>query len=623
MTIALYTVVIIMSVLKPWTPIEQIPHGIKVWNREYKWNNRPLPSMKSGGINCFHKPPEIIFNGDYVRGNTYSFQTHGEKAILFGWSNDGKVRWIMDCEYDGLIEVFFHVSPYIQCNSLELSFNINPEIVDAIYQRNHYDRYQERPYRPWGHVISRDPYHIEWYLGDKFNRGKNTPPYLWIYNNDCGFSICFENDYNWRNPNLDRPMVFKEENGEYTLKITLVSEPFQIDKGVDYRFWICASPVRPIDKSLRAWKDTSTVGTTEINGEIVAVESNQVYGWGDTYWNEGTTLPSNEPDEKWLKHREWYPGGALVYSSIGNVGAPVANEHPEWVAYKEGEPWHGSHGDMRVNPVYGLQKFHLDHWKRIFENYSTPDVLGAYVDVANGQWSDIDEIDVFERPITYQWSYRGLRQFFKKLYALCLEHGRQLEIHAHSNHIPGIQTFAHSSYPGEDIHNYLKQDLQTYWNGKLPWTYYRTQFGSGLSPRFLPQWGRAPGSTKNNPEETRAMIGAVSIHGFTSIAGGHTHKDTSEAWQLMVYDWFKDDFKSPVFHGYWEQTEYENTDIDSAPDTDGVYISYWERADYERLITIFNNTEEIIIEEIHGEEYTIQPHDYALIKVEISSTQVN
>lgn len=226
--------------LPPWTPVRLNGNRISVWGRDYTFDGTPFPSsVKALDRQLLAGPVQIvgIVDGNPItwRDTTTSNTQHTDtfarldtSARAGGITLTGQVK----TEFDGLAISDFSLQAEapVTIDSLAIEIPVKPEYATYLY---HYPG-------QWGSSFNVGALPANGYEG-------GFRPYVWLGNEDVGFSWFSETDRNFFINDREHLTQVIRQDERVILRVNMIDHPVQLTEPLGYQFGFQATPVKSND----------------------------------------------------------------------------------------------------------------------------------------------------------------------------------------------------------------------------------------------------------------------------------------------------------------------------------------------------------------------------------------
>ncbi|MGE5531953.1 MAG: glycoside hydrolase domain-containing protein [Bacteroidota bacterium] len=240
----------------PWTKmvLDTKNNAVRCWGRAYSFYRGPLPvQVKTRDAAVLAKP--ISFTGT-VDGQKLTWPSGGwgqqeEKAdhiTIHGTATAGEEQPILELsgttriDYDGMMRVDLTLTPTkpgAKCNDLTLEIPLKTANARYLY---HFPG-------QWGSVAN-----SAFVPKDGWSHG--FKPFVWLGDEDRGFSWFCESDENWFPLNNPKALEVRPEGAVTYLRCHLIAAETTLDKPLKYTFGFQATPVKQPEKTVWDYRIT-------------------------------------------------------------------------------------------------------------------------------------------------------------------------------------------------------------------------------------------------------------------------------------------------------------------------------------------------------------------------------
>ena len=241
----------------PWTPmtLDAKTHTVQCWGRAYAFDKGPLPAqVKTRGATVLARP--ITFRGRvegqallWTSGSNRTADMAPNHITIEGHANSGaataptiKLDGTARVEYDGMVRVDLMLTPRREgavCQELTLEIPLNTDNARYLY---HF------PGR-WGSVAN-DGFVPKGGFSHAFK------PFVWLGDEDRGFSWFCESDENWFPSGNPRALTVDVDGPITYLRCHLIATDTKLDKPLRYTFGFQATPVKQPEKTVWDYRIT-------------------------------------------------------------------------------------------------------------------------------------------------------------------------------------------------------------------------------------------------------------------------------------------------------------------------------------------------------------------------------
>jgi len=528
------------TVPEPWTPVAGDVYQARVYGREYRFGEGPLPTAivsDQGAI--LSAPARLEVAGAEPAWQPATLVAHDPEALRrTGQGRAGEIAftWESAVEFDGMMRCDLTLEPVgerTQVSGLRL-------VIPVAAEQGQY-------------VLT--PLLTPW--GDDGRIALEFRDLVWLTGRRAGLCWFAESDANWVSGEAP-PLSIERGPDATTLSIELIGAPVSIEGPVRYTFGLQATPVRQLTEG---WRNLNfgTPRVVEGTRHFIAAQGGGAFrfnAWLEV--REGADM--NAALERW---RGWGAQG-LPYSTptyIADHNEIFDFYQLEWrnserhcfTGYKTPE---GLEYALRaVCPRSNFSEL-MVHWADgLFAGY--PELGGIYFDCCSptscrNERHGCGGVDAFGR--AYRTSpIFDLRDILRRVYTTVHACGGMLINHAHSFFYPPCHGFSDYWFPGEQYTTRLGENLWYYTDVLSPevWQIELNSQLRGVGVQFLPEYGR--GTDKRfRDEETapsRSLLAAATVHDVP--VSGHWINPGEIATLWAIFDRY--DLSQAAFHGYWEE----------------------------------------------------------------------
>jgi len=504
------------EVPRPWTPVEGESGAVRLWGREYLWDESLFPAqMTTQGEELLARPVnlKVIAAGREipvtVRQMNWTRKGPG-RIELSGLGSLGplsiKAQWRI--EYDGLAWCRLTLSGSSRRKLESLVLEVPLRVKAATLQnlnivQNNLDLA--------GRVRSLSAAIVK-------------HPFIWLGNEIGGLQWSAETDRTWRLKDKKNQIEVIPGDEEVLLRIHFVDHPVSLKQPLEIEFGLQATPVKPRAKDWRK------------------------FGWADDifwpHWNNqrhGYLVARKDIMEfvKEMEQSQFPPGTRrmnFLYWNLMRIwkGTPeLANFLPEWSAQGEWKPA-GGEFESPCRASRSLQDYWLWRMKKTLDEnpeFATY-IKGIYMDTtaANFCLNRLHGCAVENEkgePVG-KYAVLGAREFQKRLYVMLQKHFPSYRTIQHQSEklhmcqLAFVDAVVDGEHVGAEAAEALRRDLNYY---NVPWfniDAMRAEFmGSnmGFIPVFVPQTSRRLGGRNADPKKMVRVIGAGGIPASEHVVG--------------------------------------------------------------------------------------------------------
>lgn len=439
------------KVPKPWTPIICNPNDLKMWARDYHFDDNALPQqVTSAGENLLQAPAQLMIDGKALTGSsTNTNEKTDARVVRSGTARSGnwKINWKCTAEYDGMLWYEVTLAPPVgksaTLNSLALELPLRPE-TSGLYNASN------GSYGLGGGESGPTP--ASWNSGWK--------QVFWLGDEKAGLCWFAESDQYWNLKDPHDAIRFTRDAKNTLARVQFVTAPMEVSQPITYKFGLQATPTRPMPVGWRGWQWASR-GLDSIKADAPFHPTNATSWWQE--WSPYISSPLDIKPDAASKVAQYHQAGIKVipYQALLalNEKAPDFDYFKtEWLNQPQmnagGEAgqqtWFvnvkGSYQDYFL---YALQQeIHNQHWD------------GLYFDFAQGAVPDRNQFhgsgyvdDKGVRHPTYD--LLAQREFFKRLWVMLQQETGNDEpivmIHDSACVVPPVDSFANVYFDGEQF----------------------------------------------------------------------------------------------------------------------------------------------------------------------------
>ncbi|MHB8994912.1 MAG: glycoside hydrolase domain-containing protein [Armatimonadota bacterium] len=340
----------------PWTAMvfDAKNAAVRCWGRAYVFDKGPLPAqVKTRNASVLARP--ISFTGkvdgqtlDWTSGGYTTYDVAKNQITLFGSARAGeqadfplKMEGMARTDYDGMMRVDVTLTPTkagAKCDDLTLEIPLKTANARYLY---HF------PGR-WGSVANSA-------FVPKEGWTNAFKPYVWLGDEDRGFSWFCESDENWFPLNNPKALEVRPEGAVTYLRCHLIATETTLDKPLKYTFGFQATPVKQPEKTVWDYRITH-------HGGYGLEKQNAVTGGKITYPVTGNINREEGTFECWYRpavdsEREkafadrTYQGNREIFSVNVSAGMNGTNYGLYWNGTVQGlVGWARTDGIVTMNP---------------------------------------------------------------------------------------------------------------------------------------------------------------------------------------------------------------------------------------------------------------------------------
>ncbi len=252
------------EVLPPWTPVAQDDEAVRVWGRAY---NLAAPSILKGvtsqGENLLRAPVELLLgvqdrNPAHLSLSPEETFEKTPAAVAQNWMGslspiDAKAKTRI--EYDGFMRIDLTLRCDVPMRVRSLTLRIPFTKAATLYHHAN---------GAWND------------LSDAGGIGpagwsKRLPfvPYIWIGNERVGLAWFSEHSQDWRNSDESRAVELLRTIDGTDLILRIIDKEYTLQKPVTFTFGFMATPVRPMPKGWRDWRQ-AFISAINLNSYVKA-----------------------------------------------------------------------------------------------------------------------------------------------------------------------------------------------------------------------------------------------------------------------------------------------------------------------------------------------------------------
>lgn len=347
----------------PWTPVVVKGSDVYCWGRKYRFSNGPLPSAVLTRERSILAQPIALtgrINGQPLQWQgrpARCLQKHPAAARLQGQARSGPLQLSgeMTIEFDGMIRCDLQLTPLLgkaQIQELTLEIPLRPEHARYLY---HF------PGR-WGSVFN---------AGYLPQEGWQSPfkPYVWLGDEDRGFSWFCESDQNWHPLDNKTALTIERTPQATILKCHLIAQEISLDKPLTYTFGFQATPVKQPEKTVWDYRITH-YGQYGLEKQPAVISGQIRYpAAGHIRCEEGTfecwyRVAVDSENDIPLSQRK-YPQNREIFSVIWSTGGQGTNAGLYWNGTSQGlVAWARHNGVVTDNP-HTNQVWKAGQWRHV------------------------------------------------------------------------------------------------------------------------------------------------------------------------------------------------------------------------------------------------------------------
>jgi hypothetical protein len=557
------------QVLSPWTPVTY-PAADRAccWNRTYAFDGPLLSKAVNGNKDLLRGPIRMAIKIDpqmpAIPLRATSARQDRQAPHRGEWSGPAvfdragiNAQWATWMEYDGLCLASITLTPeaaHRQVQSLSLEIPLRADVVK--YLRGFSNSGQlHTGRRPWDGKL---------YQSNRFE------PFVWVCNEEEGFLYFCESEANWVYPH-GKPVVEVHGGPEARIELKLIASPTALPGPITYRFGFQATPVKPLDRSLRNWR-------FGWGGEPPSKHQN-ARNWFTHYTEQDGNFKVLRPEVlKKFDQKARARGIRVLYYGATSC---VADHNPTTELYRKlwANNFSASYASFGMNDINTPYR---DAWPVPYRlmaacpgNRSFNEFMIYYADKAlretgiSGLYTDTDGIvacdnsadghgftDAFGKKVA-TYTFMGKREFSKRMAAIHRLAGgerRYWMTHAHAQLFPPSHCWADFWLPGEEYASILQTEKWLYMD-TLDDAAWRVEYGdraSGLTHCFLPEFKSDPGGRLTGdlagPQPGESLLAMAAVTD-ANLTGGFMRPDLmGDWWDLLV----RMKVVESQFIGYWE-----------------------------------------------------------------------
>ena len=549
----------------PWKAVEVIDGGVKTLMQKYIFSNSYLPSaIYTGANNLLKAPIQIDLKTNYIKlDNKVNFVVIDQKdsAVTVkttGVKNGVKISCTSKVEYDGFMWIKLELAPVkkgkIVIDKLKINIPLKYQFGNLANSFIPMSRKQEYPSGKINKIWKKNLFVSPMFWVGNGNRGL-----AWFAENLKGFHVKNKEDVLVVNANI--------KNNSTQVVLNVIDTPCSLSSKRTIEFGLQATPVRPIDRSLRA---------------KLIEKVPRYYSW-HSYFNYNNPdyidekYKKDKPNNKYRPHRfhysciygvspfcpEWAWWAEQWIASPPEIGRYKVDFPVKNLTYRNKYVW--GFGCLNSKSFRNFQLYYLakaiDFYKLGIDNiYFDMAYVRACGNKKHGcGWKD----DFGEKFLTH--NILGTREFAMRIRNILLAKRKNGKImfHVSGSHLPAICAFADYIVDGEDFVPQVAKD-ESYFNIFSPNMFLACYTGKkwGNCAVFIPQFGRSaymlnPGRAnywRDHEDDPKAIHAVRHFLGYSLVHDTAIWQSLGTAKQFYILrkkliDWGW--LKGATFSPYW------------------------------------------------------------------------
>ena len=450
------------EVLPPWTPIVMDGLKVNLWGRTYDFSNSFLPSsIQTAGKSILAAPIKLNLNIDgkdvalsAVKPTIVSKSK--SKIVLKSNATQDSVNISANViiEYDGMIRIDLNIDPKTEAtiNNMVLDIPIKKEFAELYYSMFS----DMRLCGVLGAATKAFPF---W-------------PYIWVGTDDLGMNWFADSNEYWNNKRPRSAIQIRNDDDQFTMRITFVDKPLAINKPITYTFGMQATPVKAFDKNFKKvhYMHHAYYGMEKptVPGKLSPLEKIKKMGVNVLVFHESWADSQNYPEtsrgaelKSLVEACHKLDMKILVY-----FGYEISDRCIEFAGVKD-EVLVKRTDQQFSNWVYsgrgptqsGYMVCYNTPWadflangiKHIMDKYG---IDGVYLDSTVVPWSCPNEVHGCgyrdaEGKLHETWNIFAAREIMKRIYTICVKNGGIVNAHNQEMDATPILGFCNSYWDGE------------------------------------------------------------------------------------------------------------------------------------------------------------------------------
>lgn len=531
------------KVPSPWTALTIDKNNvIKMWGREYHFNDGPLPTkVIHTGDSILKIPPrlEIITSRGKAK---ISYKITDKKIkntniILSGTgkADDFSINWKTRIEFDGFIRWDFKINGNPTIKSMKLTWVVKPE----------FSKYLMTPLLS---IVDKGSY--ETIFPSRFDDSSASlkkDSFLWLTSQKKGFCWGPEHDGNWvynKGEKVIRADI--NANGGYC-EVKMITKPVKLPTGCNYHAMFTTTPTRPLPKIFRTYRlggygQYSNVDVDMVQhvgqgteGVYTAKPNKYFSRLMKDFTNSNmhrlvmydacTSLGDNIPESIYFRKYWDIPDGPLVPFPI----RPYKKQPNEKFCIHAPSDPSMAYTDYKLYNLKSLLTYPDERYAAIYYDL-------AINFVSRNKYNGMMKKDKFGRMIP-KYIIMGLREILKRSLKLAHSLGKDTIYHDHSYYNPLYDSFADYWYPGEQYTALINKKKSPYvYSDVISDDIYETELNSsmkGSAVLFLGNLRRA-NRAYGTKEQTESYLTKLLLHDIQMAIAFEDGKVINKVWGIKM-----------------------------------------------------------------------------------------
>lgn len=322
---------------------------VRCWGRSYGFSRGPLPAaVSTRGAAVLARPITLTgsVNGrplDWTSGSCSKRRAAAGQVVLEGTAAGAglQLRGTALIEYDGMVRVDLSLTP-------PSGGAVVKDLALQIPLKTAHARYLYRFPGRWGSVENSS-------LVPQGGWSDGFRPYLWLGDEDRGFSWCCESDRNWYPLDNKRALSVQVEGGTTYLRCHLIAGELKVDGPLEYTFGFQATPVKQPEQTVWDYRITHHGGyglesQRSVSGGLVRYPAR-----GHLRKEEGTFecwyRPAVDSETTVPFAQRTYQGNRSIFTVNWSAGMNGTNAGLYWNGTQQGlVGWSRTNGVVTDNP---------------------------------------------------------------------------------------------------------------------------------------------------------------------------------------------------------------------------------------------------------------------------------
>jgi glycosyl hydrolase family 123 len=571
----------------PWTPLTiNDANVVKMWGREYDFNNGPLPTkVIHTGDSILSVPPhlEIITSQGKAKINYKITDTKAKNNYIVlsgtGVANDFTMKWKTRIEFDGFIRWDFIINGSPTIKSMKLVWTVKPE----------FSKYLMTPLLT---LVDKGSYATVFPTRhDDTSASMKQDSFLWLTSPQKGFCWGPEHDANWVYNTGEKVLRTVIDNRGGHCEVKMITKSVKLPEGCDYHAMFTTTPTRPLPKKFRTYRlggygrfSNCDVAMVQHAGEgtegIYTAKPNKYFTQLMKDFKRGnmhrlvmydacTSLGDNSAESIYFGKYWNIPDGPLVPFPI----RPYKKQPKEKFCVHAPSDPSTSYTDYKLYNLKSLLTHPAERYAAIYYDL-------AINFISRNKYNGMLFKDKFGRTVP-KYIIMGLREILKRSMILAHNLDKDTIYHDHSYYNPLYDSFADYWFPGEQYTALINKHKSPYvYNDVISDNIYKTELNSamkGSAILFLGNLERA-NRAYGTKEQTEAFLTKLLLYDIQMAISFEDGNVINKVWGIKMN--YKLDSASVTLF------DAKNNLVKS--DNPKVKVTYYKCADGRYLLMIGN-----------------------------------